>query len=130
MRRGAGAPVRGRTRFASGSNRIETWLARGSRRSGSAGQGVDDAVDHLLDKHLVVTLAHDADHRLSAGRPHDQPAMPVETGLRVLDGVAHLGALERLAAPVTYVLEHLRKRIEAVADARHRLLQLLDHRQN
>src|SRR4029077_20841358 len=94
----------------------------------SAGQGVDDAVDHLLDKHLVVTLAHDADHRLGPARPPAQPAMPVETGVRVLDGVAHLGALERLAAPVTYVLEHLRKRIEAVGDARHPVLQVLYHR--
>src|SRR5436190_20466922 len=113
------------TRFASGSSRIET-----GGRSGGAGQGIDDAVLHLLDEYLIVTLAHDADHWLGARRAHDQPAMTVETGLRIPDGVAQLGALERLAALVTHVLEYLRQRIEPVADARHRLLLLLDHRQN
>src|SRR5262249_22458740 len=72
--------------------------------SGGVVERVDDAVDDLLDQHLVVALAHDADHRLGARRAHDQPAMAVEPSLGVLDGVAHLGVLERLAAAVAHVL--------------------------
>src|SRR5258706_13579700 len=33
---------------------------------GGIGEGIDDAVDDLLDHHLVVALPHDADHRLGA----------------------------------------------------------------
>jgi hypothetical protein len=41
----------------------------------------------------------------------------------------HLGIFERLAAAVAHVLEHLRQRLEAVADFRHRLV-LFHHRQH
>ena len=54
--------------------------------SGGLGERIDDAVDHLLDQHLVVALAHHADHRLGAGRADDQPAVAVEALLGHLDG--------------------------------------------
>ena len=59
---------------------------------------VDDSVDHFLDQHAVVALAGDADHRLGAGRPHDQPAVAVEALFRVGDRAADLAVLVRLAA--------------------------------
>src|SRR5690242_9772260 len=45
------------------------------------GQRVNDAVDDLLDQHLVVALAHHADDRLGAGRTNEQTAMAVEASL-------------------------------------------------
>src|SRR5258707_12570221 len=95
------------------------------RRSGRVGERIDDTVDDLLDQHLVLAFAHDADHRLGARRAHDQPTMTVEAGLRILDGAAHPRVLERLAARVAYVLEHLRQRIEPVADFGYPLPLLL-----
>ena len=35
---------------------------------GGVGEHFDDAVHHILDQRLVVTLAHHPDHRLGAGR--------------------------------------------------------------
>src|SRR5260370_12723385 len=81
------------------------------RRSGRVGERIDDAVDDLLDQHLVLAFAHDADHRLGARRAHDQPTMTVEAGFRILDGAAHPRVLERLAARVAYVLEPFPQRI-------------------
>src|SRR6202023_661680 len=78
------------------------------------GEGVDDPIDDLLNQYLVFTLAHDANHRLGPRRPDDQPSVPIETRLRVLDGRSHFRVLERLAALVAHILEHLRQRIEAM----------------
>jgi|SRR5512132_1242943 hypothetical protein len=39
------------------------------------GECIYDLVNDLLDQHLVITLPHDADHRLGARRAHDQPTM-------------------------------------------------------
>jgi hypothetical protein len=44
------------------------------RLSCHVGQRFDDAVDRILDQGLVVALPHHPDHRLGAGRPHDQTA--------------------------------------------------------
>ncbi len=55
---------------------------------------------------------------------------PLRRCLGVLDGGADLGVLERLAALVAHVLHHLRQRLEAVADLRHRLVLLLHHGQH
>src|SRR5688500_9184191 len=63
----------------------------------------DNLVDHVLDQHFVVALPHHADHRLGAGGADDQAAVAVEAALAVLDGAAHLGVLERLAALVAHV---------------------------
>ena len=50
--------------------------------------------------------------------------MAVETGFAVLDGVADFDAFEQRATLVAHVSEHLRQRIEPVADLRYRLLLL------
>src|SRR5229473_6641164 len=89
------------------------------------GECIYDLVNDLLDQHLVLALAHDADHRLGARRAHDQPTTAIEAGLRILYGATHFGILKRLAARVAHVLEHLRQRIEPVADFGYRLLLLL-----
>ena len=52
--------------------RFRVGQSAGSGRD--VGQRLDDAVDHLLDQHLVVALAHHADHRLGAGGADDQAA--------------------------------------------------------
>ena len=52
---------------------------RRSSRRGDRVERVDDAVDDLLDQGLIVGFAGDADHRLGAGRTHDQPTMAIET---------------------------------------------------
>src|SRR2546423_1554941 len=117
--------TRGNRRPAGPKRRLsnDDLVALRSARAAAAGrrERIDDAVDDLLDQHLVLAFAHDADHRLGTRRAHDQPTMTVETGLRILDGAAHLGVLERLAARVAHVLEHLRQRIEPVADFGYRL---------
>ena len=41
----------------------------------------------------------------------------------------HLGVLERHVLFVAHVAQHLRQRFEATADLRHRLIELLHHRQ-
>src|SRR6266481_4321508 len=89
------------------------------------GECIYDLVNDLLDQHLVITLPHDADHRLGTRRAHDQPTTAIEAGLRILYGATHLVILERLAARVAHVLEHLRQRIEPVADFGYRMLLLL-----
>ena len=60
----------------------------------------------------------------------DEAAMAVETLFGVLDGGADIGVFERFAALVADVLEHLRQRVEAVADLGYRLALLLHHRQH
>src|SRR5258708_23864709 len=98
------------------------------RRSGRVGERIDDAVDDLLDQHLVLAFAHDADHRLGARRAHDQPTMTVEAGFRILDGAAHPRGLERLSARVAYGLEHLPPRVGPGADFGYPPPLLLHHR--
>ncbi len=48
------------------------------RLGGRLAQRIDDAVDDLLDQHLIVALAHHADHRFGAGRADHQAAIAVE----------------------------------------------------
>ena len=79
---------------------------------------------------LSVAFAHDADHRLGLRRPHHQPAAAVKALFGILDRRTDFGILQRLAAAVAHVLEHLRQRGEAVTDLRHRLVLLFHHRQH
>src|SRR6516165_11004005 len=101
---------------------------RAQERSRRVGERIDDAVDDLLDQHLVLALAHDADHRLGAGWTDDQSSMRAEARLRELDRGAHLRVLQWLAALVAHVLEHLRQRVEAMTHLGYRLLAPLHHR--
>src|SRR5713101_9891262 len=49
--------------FPSNSNKLtETQSNPDSASRRSVGQRVDDAVDDLLDQHLIVALPHDTDH--------------------------------------------------------------------
>src|SRR6202011_4655531 len=66
-------------------------------------------------------------HRLGAGRPHDQPPVAVEALGAARDRGAVRGILVGLAVGVTYVLRDLRQRIETMAHDRTRLLLLSDH---
>src|SRR5262249_16325589 len=104
--------------------------AQGRTVSTGTCERLDHAFDDLLHQDLVAALAHNPDDRLGPGGAHDQPAVSVEARFRILDGAAHIGILERLAALVAHVPEHLRQRIEAMADLRYRLLLFLDHRQH
>src|SRR5262245_24296030 len=91
---------------------------------------VDDAVDHLLDQRQIFTLPGDANNRLGARRPHDQPAVAVKTLLAARNRRAHSRLLVGLAVPVADILGDLRQRIEAMTYHRNRLGDLPDHRQH
>src|SRR6516162_3846598 len=100
------------------------------RSGGDVAEGVDYAVHQLLDQEAVFALAHDADHWLGARRTNDETAVTIETPLRLTDGGANLGGFERLAAAIAHVPQHLRQRIEAVANLRYRLVLLFEHGQH
>src|ERR1700757_2284788 len=100
------------------------WLERAGLSKVLSGRRLpqrgDDVVDDFLDQDAVVALAHHADHRLGAGRAHEQPAVAIEALLAVGNRRFDLGILERLAAPVAHILQDLRQRIEAMTDFRNR----------
>src|SRR3954469_12611471 len=113
-------------RFYTYSNlRGATKWSRPERPGASGGSGggerIHDVVNHLLDQELVVTFAHNPDHRLRAGGADEQTGMTIGALLGVFDGGADAGVVEGLAAFVAHVLKYLRQRIEAVAHLRYRL---------
>ena len=101
-----------------------------SARSRGLGDGIDQAVDNLLDEREVIALAGDPDHRLRAGGPHDQAPLTVEP-LRCACNRSSYGiVLVGFAVAVADILRHLRQRFKAMAHRRHRRAELLDHRQH
>src|SRR5436305_12836988 len=79
------------------------------------GSGADDLCDiahDLAHKLLVLAFAHDPDHRLRAGFPHQDPAASVQARLAVANTRRDIGILQRLAAGETYILEELPRRLE------------------
>src|SRR5258707_3791882 len=91
------------------------------------GECIYDLVNDLLDQHLVVTLPHDADHRLGARRAHNQPTMAIEAGLRILYGGTPPGILQRLAPRVAQVLCDMRAPVGTKRHPRHPLPHALSH---
>src|SRR5262249_55842361 len=69
-----------------------------------------------LDQHLVVALAHHADHRLGAGRPDDEAAAAAEFLFGVGDHGFHTRILERLSFLVAGVLWHLPPTLRTVGE--------------
>src|SRR5260370_42355992 len=90
---------------------------------------IDDAVDHFLDQNGVIALARDPNDRLGAGWPHDQPTVTIESLLGIGDRRANAGMLVRPPAAIAHILGHLRKCFESMAEPRHRLILLLDNRE-
>ena len=64
-------------------------MAHASQRGASASgrrrlaECIHDAVDDLLDQHLIVALAHHPDHRFGSRGPDHQTAVAVEPRLTV-----------------------------------------------
>src|ERR1700738_2109957 len=85
----------------------QLWSLRGL--GGDVAQGIDDTVDDFLDQHPVIAFAHDPDHRLGARGTNDEATLAVEAAFRLPDRGTNLGGLQRFAAPVAHVLEHLRQ---------------------